>query len=96
MHIDSLMEKFKALQPEAASVIRDGVTKPVPATDIVIGDVIRLKSGDKIPADCRIIFNQSMKVDQVRYTCMRVVICIHLYIYIYMYIYIFTHMQMHT
>lgn len=43
---DSLMEKFRALVPEAAAVIRDGVTKPVAATDIVIGDLIRLKSGN--------------------------------------------------
>jgi magnesium-transporting ATPase (P-type) len=42
---DSLMEKFRALVPEAAAVIRDGVTKPIAATDIVIGDLIRLKSG---------------------------------------------------
>jgi magnesium-transporting ATPase (P-type) len=39
------MEKFRALVPEAAAVIRDGVTKPIAATDIVIGDLIRLKSG---------------------------------------------------
>jgi sodium/potassium-transporting ATPase subunit alpha len=61
---DSLMEKFRALVPEAASVIRDGVLKPIGASEIVIGDVIVLKSGDKIPADCRVIHNQSMKVDQ--------------------------------
>ena len=41
------MEKFRALVPEAAAVIRDGVMKPLPATDIVIGDIIRLKSGKR-------------------------------------------------
>ena len=40
------MEKFRALVPEAAAVIRDGITKPVAATEIVIGDIIRLKSGN--------------------------------------------------
>lgn len=39
------MEKFRALVPEAAAVIRDGITKPIAATDIVVGDLIRLKSG---------------------------------------------------
>jgi membrane-associated HD superfamily phosphohydrolase len=43
--LDSLMEKFRALVPEAAAVIRDGITKPLAATEIVIGDIIRLKSG---------------------------------------------------
>ena len=61
---DSLMEKFKAMVPEQASVIRDGsgAMKTISATELVIGDIIRLKSGDKIPADCRVISNQGMKV----------------------------------
>jgi sodium/potassium-transporting ATPase subunit alpha len=61
---DSLMEQFRALVPEAASVLRDGILKPVETSELVIGDIIRLKSGDKVPADCRIIQNESMKVDQ--------------------------------
>jgi sodium/potassium-transporting ATPase subunit alpha len=59
---DSLMEKFRAMVPAQASVIRDGVMKPVDATQVVIGDLIRLKAGDKVPADCRIVQNMSMKV----------------------------------
>ena len=30
----------------------------------MVGDVIRLRYGDKVPADCRVIFNQGLKVDQ--------------------------------
>ena len=56
------MEQFRAMVPEEASVIRDGEMKQMPAMDIVIGDIIRLKSGDKVPADCRVIYNQSTKV----------------------------------
>ncbi len=59
---DSLMEKFRAMVPAQASVIRDGVMKPTEASLIVIGDLIRLKTGDKVPAECRIISNLSMKV----------------------------------
>jgi sodium/potassium-transporting ATPase subunit alpha len=61
---DELMEKFRALVPASAAIIRDGVTSLIPAEDIVVGDLIVLKSGDKIPADCRIIQAESMKVDQ--------------------------------
>lgn len=61
---DELMAKFRNLVPENASVIRDGLTVPVGASEIVPGDIIRIKSGDKIPADCRVISNQSLKVDQ--------------------------------
>jgi P-type E1-E2 ATPase len=42
--------------------------RPLPTQLIVPGDIIRLKSGDKIPADCRIIYNQSLKVDQAMIT----------------------------
>ncbi len=59
---DSLMVKFRAVVPEAASVVRDGVTRPEQASDLVRGDLIHLKSGDKIPADCRIVWAQSLKV----------------------------------
>ncbi len=52
------MEKFRDMVPEKCSVIRDGTMRPMSATDIVIGDLIRLKSGDKVPADCRVIYNQ--------------------------------------
>jgi len=58
------MEKFRALVPEATSIIRDGQQIVCKATDIVPGDLIRLKTGDKVPGDCRIIYNQLMKVDQ--------------------------------
>lgn len=61
---DNLMEKFRAMVPASASVIRDGTMQPLEATQIVIGDLIRLKSGDKVPADCRVVFCQSMKIDQ--------------------------------
>jgi sodium/potassium-transporting ATPase subunit alpha len=61
---DELMEKFRAMVPEEASVIRDGQQKGCQATDIVPGDLIRFKTGDKVPADCRVIYNQGMKVDQ--------------------------------
>ncbi len=64
---DSLMEKFRAMVPEQASVIRDGTMRPLNAAEIVIGDIIRLKSGDKVPADCRVIHNMSMKVSVARY-----------------------------
>lgn len=61
---DELMAKFRNLVPESASIIRDGIMAPLGAGEIVPGDLIRLKSGDKIPADCRVISCNGMKVDQ--------------------------------
>lgn len=65
---DQLMEKFRALVPDNCTVIRDGILKPLPAAELVPGDIINLKSGDKIPADCRVILASSLKVDQASLT----------------------------
>eukprot|EP01039_Chlorochromonas_danica_P011217 gene11217-12511_t len=61
---DSLMEQFRAMVPEAAMVIRDGAMKSVDTSELVLGDIIRVKAGDKVPADCRVILCESLKVDQ--------------------------------
>lgn len=61
---DSLMEQFRALVPEQALVLRDGSLQTVEAARLVLGDVLRLQSGDKVPADCRVILCDSLKVDQ--------------------------------
>ncbi len=47
-----------------APVIRDGVVKKIASAEIVIGDLIELATGNKIPADARIIFNESLSVDE--------------------------------
>lgn len=49
------MKSIKSLIAEEASVIRDGKELLLPATDIVVGDVILLGAGDRVPADLRIV-----------------------------------------
>jgi Cu2+-exporting ATPase len=47
---DSLRALFDIVPP-AATVIRDGQEVELPTSEIVVGDVIRLKPGDKVPVD---------------------------------------------
>lgn len=61
---DDLMESFRTMLPQATVVIRDGKAKSIPAEDIVNGDLIHLKSGDKIPADMKVVWANALKVDQ--------------------------------
>ncbi|XP_055062189.2 sodium/potassium-transporting ATPase subunit alpha-1 [Misgurnus anguillicaudatus] len=58
-----IMESFKNLVPQQALVIRDGEKKVINASEVVVGDVVEVKGGDRIPADVRIISSQGCKVD---------------------------------
>lgn len=59
----NIMDSFKNLVPDQANVIRDGQTQTVLARELVVGDVVMVKGGDRIPADLRIIEASGMKVD---------------------------------
>ncbi len=43
-------------------MIRGGVLAIVPAAELVPGDVVKLKEGDKVPADVLIFHANEMKV----------------------------------
>eukprot|EP01041_Mallomonas_annulata_P008015 gene8015-16413_t len=61
---DELMAQFKAMVPSSCTVIRDGISRSIPSENIVIGDLLWLKTGDKVAADCRIIQNTGLRIDQ--------------------------------
>jgi sodium/potassium-transporting ATPase subunit alpha len=44
-------------------VIREGHKKQINANLVVVGDLVQCKSGDRVPADIRIIKSEGMKVD---------------------------------
>lgn len=58
-----VMESFKKMVPVIATVIRDGVRVQVPAEDVVVGDLVEINLGDKIPADTRIIECVGLRVE---------------------------------
>ena len=45
-------------------VLRDGKEIEIESTDIVVGDIIVLDSGDKIPADARVIEAHNLTIDE--------------------------------
>lgn len=65
---DSIMESFKKLVPQEAVVIRNGAKMSVETESLVVGDLIEVKGGDRIPADIRIVWCQGMKVDNASLT----------------------------
>ena len=49
------IKKLMGLQAKTAIVVRDGVEKEVPLEEVLIGDVILVKPGEKIPVDGEVI-----------------------------------------
>ncbi len=47
-----------------ATVVREGHELIIPDTEIVVGDVIVLFEGEKVPADARVILSSSLNVDE--------------------------------
>lgn len=64
MKADSAIESLKKLQVHNVKVKRSNVIKIINANDIVVGDIILLEAGDTVPADARIIWQASLKVDE--------------------------------
>ncbi|KAL1500951.1 hypothetical protein ABEB36_006364 [Hypothenemus hampei] len=58
-----IMESFANMVPPKATVIRNGETMTIVSKDLVVGDLVDMKFGDRIPADIRIIQSQGFKVD---------------------------------
>ncbi len=50
-----VMNSILNLVPENSVVLRDGVLKTVPSSDLVVGDIVQLSTGNKVPADMRLI-----------------------------------------
>ncbi|OQR99879.1 sodium/potassium-transporting ATPase subunit alpha [Thraustotheca clavata] len=51
----NLMESFKNMMPTMITVLRDGKSQKINAVQLVRGDIVLLKGGDKVPADIRVV-----------------------------------------
>ncbi|WP_045519393.1 heavy metal translocating P-type ATPase [Neobacillus niacini] len=49
------IKKLMGLQAKTATVIREGIEKEIPLEDVVAGDIVLVKPGEKIPVDGEII-----------------------------------------
>lgn len=58
-----IMDSFKRMVPQYARVIRDGVKDTIPADEVVVGDLVEVGAGDRVPADIRVVYAHQFKVD---------------------------------
>ena len=62
------MEAIRHMLAPHAVVWRDGRSQEVPATELVPGDVVALASGDRLPADVRLLHANRLRVDEAALT----------------------------
>ena len=62
------LEALKKMMVEECTVLRDGEKKVIPTRELVLGDVVLLESGDKLPADLRLFFTKNAQADEAALT----------------------------
>jgi len=64
-----LMDSFKGMMPEMVTCVRNGKDLNIDASDLVVGDIVKMKAGDKVAADIRVIeCTDDAKVDNASLT----------------------------
>ncbi len=58
--IDALKKRLGG----SARVLRSGLWKEIMTRELVPGDIIRLRAGDIVPADCKVVRSEQLKVDE--------------------------------
>ena len=61
---EKAIDALKELSSPRAIVIRDGMTQRIAGRDIVIGDILILEEGDRIPADALLLESHDLLIDE--------------------------------
>jgi Ca2+-transporting ATPase len=62
------IEALRQMAAPTANVLRDGQETKIPARDLVPGDVVLLRAGDKMPADARLIETVNLQIEEAALT----------------------------
>ena len=65
---ESALDAIRNMLSHTAAVLRDGRRREIPAEELVPGDIVFLASGDKVPADLRLVEARSLRVDEAALT----------------------------
>jgi sodium/potassium-transporting ATPase subunit alpha len=58
-----MMDSFANMLPQKCTVVRDGQNQLLPAEELVVGDLVWIRNGEKVPADLRILLCNGLKVE---------------------------------
>ncbi len=59
---------LRKMSVATARVYRDGVFRSIPARELVLGDLIVLEAGDRVPADARLIYTTNFQTQEASLT----------------------------
>ncbi len=65
---EKALDAIKKMLSLNALVLRENVKTTVPAEELVPGDLVFLQSGDKVPADLRLVSVKSLRIDEAALT----------------------------
>lgn len=58
-HASDAMRKLMSLQAKTARVVRNGVTMDIAAEEVVLGDIVLVRPGERIPVDGKVVSGDS-------------------------------------
>ena len=62
------LEALREMAAPVAHVLRDGVEVAIPARELVPGDLVVLRAGDRVPADARVTLAVNLSIDEAALT----------------------------
>jgi magnesium-transporting ATPase (P-type) len=65
---DKAIDALDKLVVSECTVVRDGQRFTIPSRELVIGDMVIFESGNKIPADVRLVYVKGLKVEEALLT----------------------------
>ncbi len=65
---EKALENLQDMSENTAKVIRDGILTNIKSSELTLGDIVILETGDFVPADLRIIENFNIEVDESHLT----------------------------
>ncbi len=68
MRAKRALDSLAALVAPTATVVRDGEPREVPVADVVVGDLVRIASGDQVVADGTLLSSEGLALDESNLT----------------------------
>jgi len=65
---EKALDSIRNMLSAEARVLRDGAVRLIPAEELVPGDIVLLESGDKIPADLRLVEVKNLRTEEAALT----------------------------